>query len=142
MPAIGYKFPIYNSDGNVSTTSVDMGDMFVFKDQFLNAGLYGWGDDTYGQIGANVANDRRSSPVQIGSLTNWKRVFGACGKAIKTDGTLWGWGRNSEGNVGVGTATDRSSPIQIGTETTWKSCNYDGYNTTRMTTFAIKDGYF
>jgi|LakMenE01Jun11ns_1017448.scaffolds.fasta_scaffold9956063_8 alpha-tubulin suppressor-like RCC1 family protein len=103
--------------------------------------LWAWGHNPAGDLGLNDTNSR-SSPVQVGSLTNWKRVFGACGKAIKTDGTLWGWGRNSEGNVGVGTATDRSSPIQIGTETTWKSCNYDGYNTTRMTTFAIKDGYF
>jgi alpha-tubulin suppressor-like RCC1 family protein len=33
--------------------------------------------------------------------------------AIKTDGTLWAWGRGSYGSIGDGTLSHRSSPVQI-----------------------------
>jgi alpha-tubulin suppressor-like RCC1 family protein len=38
---------------------------------------------------------------------------------IKTDGTLWAWGDNDQGQLGLGDITDRSSPVQIGALTTW-----------------------
>ena len=41
--------------------------------------------------------------------------------AIKIDGTLWGWGQNTTGGLGVGDAIKRSSPVQIGTLATWSS---------------------
>lgn len=40
--------------------------------------------------------------------------------AIKTNGTLWAWGRNLSGQLGDGTLTDRSTPVQIGTATNWQ----------------------
>lgn len=33
--------------------------------------------------------------------------------------TLWSWGRGIEGQIGDGTATTRSSPVQVGSDTTW-----------------------
>ncbi|MGE0634362.1 MAG: hypothetical protein AB7O96_18245, partial [Pseudobdellovibrionaceae bacterium] len=38
---------------------------------------------------------------------------------VKTDGTLWAWGTNGFGQVGNGANTDVSSPVQIGSLTTW-----------------------
>ena len=75
---------------------------------------------------------RVSSPVQtIAFGTNWKQV--ACGHgntaAIKTDGTLWCWGRNSYGRLGDNTTITRSSPVQtIMYGTNWKqvTCGYRG----------------
>ena len=32
---------------------------------------------------------------------------------MKTDGTLWGWGANGNGQLGQNNLTDRSSPIQL-----------------------------
>jgi len=39
--------------------------------------------------------------------------------AIKTDGTLWTWGYNSNGQLGQENLTRYSSPVQVGSETEW-----------------------
>lgn len=46
--------------------------------------------------------------------------------AIKSDGTLWGWGINNYGQLGDGTLINKKSPIQIGTETNWKNVSCGG----------------
>lgn len=54
-----------------------------------------------------------SSPVQIGANTNWRSVNSGGITAFKTDGTAWAWGVNSTGQLGDGTSTSRSSPVQL-----------------------------
>ena len=39
--------------------------------------------------------------------------------AVTTGGKLYGWGLNSNGNLGLGNTTDYSSPVQVGALTTW-----------------------
>jgi alpha-tubulin suppressor-like RCC1 family protein len=41
--------------------------------------------------------------------------------AIKANGTLWSWGSNSHGQLGLGSLTSYSSPVQVGALTTWSS---------------------
>jgi alpha-tubulin suppressor-like RCC1 family protein len=86
-----------------------------------NGQLWTWGMADYGQLGLNDLFSR-SSPVQVGALTNWAQVsvgsFGVTG-AIKTNGTLWAWGRNNNGQVGNNQTINKSSPIQIGSLTNW-----------------------
>ena len=41
--------------------------------------------------------------------------------AIATNGTLWAWGRNNDGQLGDGTTTNRNTPTQIGMATNWQS---------------------
>jgi alpha-tubulin suppressor-like RCC1 family protein len=82
--------------------------------------LWTWGNNNYGQIGDNTTI-LKSSPVQVGALTNWAQVSEGyqTAMAVKTDGTLWGWGRNQSGQIGDNSRTQRSSPVQIGSLTTW-----------------------
>ena len=70
----------------------------------------------------NGTNISRSSPVQVGALTNWSKpstghVYSIC---TKTDGTIWGWGGNSIGQLGLNDVISRSSPVQIGIDTNWQ----------------------
>jgi hypothetical protein len=84
--------------------------------------LWTWGDGANGSTAHGDVIDH-SSPVQVGSLTNWSKLFlsrAGTAHALKTDGTLWGWGVNSHyGQIGDGTTIARSSPVQIGAETDW-----------------------
>jgi alpha-tubulin suppressor-like RCC1 family protein len=103
--------------------------------------MWSWGDNTYGQLG-NGTTTSVSSPVQVGSLTNWKFIYASPGSqgasclAIKTDGTLWAWGNGISGQLGINNTTYYSSPVQVGSLTTWKSVvAVDG------SALAIQDGY-
>ena len=46
---------------------------------------------------------------------------GAFMAGIKLDGTLWSWGRNNFGTLGLGNTTNYSSPKQVGALTNWAS---------------------
>ena len=43
-------------------------------------------------------------------------------------GLLYGWGRNFNGQLGDGTRTHRSSPVQIGSLTNWSQISAGGYS--------------
>jgi len=87
--------------------------------------LWAWGPNTNGQLGLNEAGASlyRSSPTQVGVATNWNKVSAGPfhSLATKTDGTLWSWGNNAAGGLGLNTATsyNRSSPTQVGVATNW-----------------------
>ena len=80
-----------------------------------------WG---YGQNGRTGLNNETnySSPVQVGALTTWLDITAGYGwaAAIKTDGTIWMFGKNDRGQLGQGTVSvGISSPVQVGALTTW-----------------------
>ena len=86
--------------------------------------LYMAGRNIYGNLAQNDATPGYSSPVQVGTNTNWKRVCVPSDfrgvHATKTDGTLWFWGTMDNGSSGTNDQTKRSSPTQI-PGTTWNS---------------------
>jgi alpha-tubulin suppressor-like RCC1 family protein len=103
--------------------------------------LYTWGfSHTYGEQGNNTNNTANPSPTLVTGGGSWN--FIAAGQTImlgvKTDGTLYAWGRNSEGGIGDGTTISRSVPAQIGTDTDWESVYSSLYNS-YYTSFAIKN---
>ena len=106
--------------------------------------LWTWGQNQeIGLLGLNQSPDiRYSSPVQIGTDTDWgSNVGGLQGAeylsfaaAIKTDGSLWMWGKNVGGNLGVNQAPAQlaslSSPTQVpGIYTEIQNTNMEKYGT-------------
>ena len=97
--------------------------------------LWSWGQNSRGAAGQNsTANPHISSPVQVGSDSDWGIPIGCAGESsgcIKTDGTLWMWGRNGgdhgDGVLGQNNTTQYSSPVQI-PGTTWRSINGGRYH--------------
>ena len=103
---------------------IEMGFYFGFGLK-TDGTLWGFGQNGSGQLGQNnqqsPGNAGLSSPVQIPG-TNWARIttdYGAHVIATKTDGTLWTWGLGAA-QLGLNTPNiNRSSPMQVGTNTDW-----------------------
>jgi len=92
--------------------------------------LWTWGDGSQGKLGDNNSTTNKSTPVTtFAGGTNWKQVSGGgqhCA-AIKTDGTLWTWGRGNEGQLGDNTATNKSTPVTTSAGgTNWKQVSAGG----------------
>ena len=85
--------------------------------------LWCWGYAGNGQNGDGKSGDNNymSSPVQVPG-TNWTRLVNSWQwrGALKSDGTLWTWGRGNNGVLGLGSLQSRSSPCQVGSGTDWK----------------------
>lgn len=108
-----------------------------FADTFKQAGLWLWGQNLYGQLGNNTT-DNKSSPIQtIAGGTNWKSIatgWQGTASGIKTDGTLWTWGVNFNGQLGDNTTNSKSSPVQtVAGGTNWIQSSH-----TETSTAAIK----
>ena len=85
--------------------------------------LWLWGDNEYGNLGLNAPEtSRKSSPTQI-TGTKWENAFSSGNQSkhsavVKNDGTLWVWGRNDKGQLGLNDLVNYSSPTQV-PGTTW-----------------------
>ena len=96
--------------------------------------LWGWGTNYFGRLAQNGDHDNNthsySSPVQVPGTT-WKQVSGNNIRtgAVKTDGTLWMWGYQNYGQLGLnqGGIKSRSSPVQV-PGTTWSQLASSFYN--------------
>jgi len=106
--------------------------------------LWSWGGNYSGKLGLGfpTATSSTSSPQQVGTLTNWSKVFagGSYSVAIKTDGTLWSWGQNaynSEGCLGLGNTINRSSPNQVGGDNQWLSIAAGGGHVLGISTYGL-----
>jgi alpha-tubulin suppressor-like RCC1 family protein len=94
--------------------------------------LYAWGSNTQGFLGINLNEGPgfyKSSPVQIGGDSSWYKVqsSGQAVLALKTNGTMWTWGYNINGELGLNDIVHKSSPTQIGTDSNWLSIACGGY---------------
>ena len=76
--------------------------------------LFGWGAGRYGLLGDGTTVGKCSPVREISSSTNWYKVCGGSlfVNALKTDGSLWGWGCSICGSLGDGTTVPKCSPVR------------------------------
>lgn len=102
-------------------------------------GWYVWGDNLNGGFGNGVSGTSSSTPVHVFSSTTWDVLVGGGDEngnigwftaGLKSNDTIWGFGRNSHGQLGIGNATDVSTPVQAGSVTTWSKIfgSFSRYN--------------
>lgn len=86
--------------------------------------LFCWGANDVGQVGTDETSAPVLSPRRIGADTDWRSIAvgssHAC--ALKEDSSLWCWGANTVGALGLGEVT-RAGPTQLSAPqpTSWTS---------------------
>ena len=80
--------------------------------------LWAWGENSFGQLGVGDTADKHS-PTQVGTSRDWAAISpgGAASYhslALKQDGSLWAWGLNNYGQLGLGDTADRHTPTRVG----------------------------
>jgi alpha-tubulin suppressor-like RCC1 family protein len=83
--------------------------------------MYCWGQNGNGQLGVGDTIDRASPTLVLGGITTWTDVQAGenfvCGIRSATH-TLYCWGNNGNGQLGVGNTTQRTQPGQV-SGTSW-----------------------
>ena len=127
--------PIQTSTGGTNWKQVSCGDSHTAAIK-TDGTLWTWGFNYYGQLGDNTTTKRSTPVTTFAGGTNWKQVATGSNHtvAIKTDGTLWVWGRNTTGQLGDNTLITRSTPVQTSTGgTNWKQVSCGGDHTAAVT---------
>lgn len=86
---------------------------------------YCWGDNSYGQLGANSLDDSSPLPVAVstsGALSGKTLISVSAGRgfacALDSDGRAYCWGRNNSGQLGDGSASGGLSRVPVAVSTT------------------------
>jgi alpha-tubulin suppressor-like RCC1 family protein len=94
--------------------------------------LWSWGGNDSGQLGNGTADPApdnehpavpHPTPVRIGSDTDWSVIAagGGISLALKRDGSLWSWGLNGSGQLGLGDTLVHLLPMRVGIDSDWKA---------------------
>jgi len=95
--------------------------------------LWGWGQNIYGQLGEDPRIREQRYPATVAAGNDWSQaaVGGSHSLALKRDGSLWAWGNNWAGQLGIGSTNSHMlgavqvgelrvvQPVQVSSETNW-----------------------
>lgn len=100
--------------------------------------LWATGLNQYGQAGS-TAGDAVNPTAQVGTDTDWVSCYANAYNsfAIKSDGTLWGWGQNDNYQISAQTLNDGNTsaiPVQIGTDSNWAQVKCSRYHVLALKT--------
>ena len=101
-----------------------------------NGQLWAWGANSNGQLGLGNTDTPLTTPTRVGTASNWAFVTAgnAQSLAITTNGELWAWGNNGNGQLGLGDTTQRTTPTRVGTATNWAKVSAGQDHTLAVTT--------
>jgi RHS repeat-associated protein len=102
----------FNAVNSINSMSAGVHFTMVLKG---DGTVWSLGYNAVGQLGDGTTTNRMS-PVQASGLSGVVMVSAGVGYnslALKSDGTVWAWGANYYGELGDGTTTSRSTPVQV-----------------------------
>ena len=94
--------------------------------------LWTWGSNQDYQLGQSLlSNTIKSTPTKITITPSPKDISAGTAHAavVLTNGTLWSWGLNDHGQLGINTTSDATKPTQVGVATNWESVSAGGAHT-------------
>jgi alpha-tubulin suppressor-like RCC1 family protein len=97
-------------------TAISAGDAFNLA--LRQGAVLSWGYNAQGQLGDGTTADKKKAvPVQsaAGALTGITAIAAGSSHAaaLKSDGTVWTWGLNTSGQLGLGSTTNQSLAAQV-----------------------------
>jgi len=119
---VGSATPVTTFAGGTNWKQIFCGDVHNAAIK-TDGTLWTWGFNIYGPLGINDTTNRATPVTTFAGGTNWKQVStgGYHTAAIKTDGTLWTWGYNGQGQLGTNDTTNRNTPVTtFAGGTNWK----------------------
>ncbi|XP_076041418.1 RCC1 and BTB domain-containing protein 1-like isoform X2 [Oratosquilla oratoria] len=76
-----------------------------------------WGQNNYGQVGSGTTTNQPTPRKVIASLSSRRVVDIACGQtssmAVMDNGEVYGWGYNSNGQLGLGNSVNQHNPCRV-----------------------------
>ncbi len=96
--------------------------------------LWTWGSASSNQLGIVLkgrSDFARFFPTQVGNDSNWKQIVAGDYHTVglKTDGSLWAWGANTGGQLGIGSLKTSQTPVQVQPGTAWIQVTAGGFRT-------------
>jgi len=90
----------------------------------INGDVYSWGYNKNGELGRGVTgefcasdeiSDCGKSIVKVEGLSNIVSISAGTSHtlALKDDGSVWGFGTNNDGELGIGNTNEVSSPVKV-----------------------------
>ena len=107
------------SVNNIQNYYLGVLNSFVIK---TDGTLWGMGSNTYGSLGVNSTSEIITPWQQITTTSDWLKVSPSLyfTLALKSDGTIWAWGQDNNGQTGNPPASaTQNTPIQVGAATDW-----------------------
>ena len=127
----GYRsVPEITFAGGNNWKQVSIGRFYNISAVKTDGTLWVWGRNAYGNLGTNDTTSRATPVTTFSGGTNWKQVSAGTHNfaAVKTDGTLWTWGFNNSGQLGINDTTNRLTPVTtFAGGSNWKQVSA-GYN--------------
>ncbi len=102
------------ADGLADVVSIHSGIRSTFAVK-RDGSVWAWGDNREGQLGIGN-NTIQYLPTQIPGLSGVADIKGGEGYhtlALMKDGSVWAWGKNTNGQLGIGTKVSRNTPSVI-----------------------------